>query len=82
VPETKGKTLEDMEPIFGALPPLNVKDLEEQDGSINSPDSPRHLDEKFHGNVTYLETTDPRRGRRSDRSRSVTPTPITRVMSS
>ncbi|PPJ58330.1 hypothetical protein CBER1_04489 [Cercospora berteroae] len=79
VPETKGKTLEDMEPIFGALPPLNTKALEEEG---DSPDSPtREISEKFGGNVSYLETTD-RREARGRRSRSVTPQPIARVMSS
>ncbi|KAM3423967.1 hypothetical protein BST61_g1360 [Cercospora zeina] len=78
VPETKGKTLEDMEPIFGALPPLNTKALEEEG---DAPDSPREMSDKFEGNVSYLETTD-RREARGRRSRSVTPRPITRIMSS
>ncbi|KAF7197981.1 Quinate permease [Pseudocercospora fuligena] len=72
VPETKGKTLEDMEPIFGALPPLTPKIIEEgPDG-----DSAKDLGEKFDGRVSYVE-------RSSNRSRSVTPEPrpIARILS-
>ena len=79
MPETKGKTLEDMEPIFGALPPLNTKILEEEG---DAPDSPNLGEKKFDGNVTYLETTEPHSALRGRRSRSVTPQPIARVLSS
>lgn len=44
--------MEDMEPIFGALPPLNTKIFEV--GSAPDVD-----EKKFDGKVTYFETTEP-----------------------
>lgn len=93
--QTKGKTLEDMEPIFGALPPLNVEvrhvqhvrrqdktDTDTKQKLEEEGDLPLPKDEKFGGTVTYLETTDTTdRGRRS-RSRTPEPRPLARIMSS
>ncbi|KAF2161116.1 hypothetical protein M409DRAFT_69970 [Zasmidium cellare ATCC 36951] len=73
VPETKGKTLEDMEPIFGAP---NALDTSSKLGGDEDPEGASHIEKKFGEKVTYIEST-----RERSRTRTPEPQPVTRILS-
>lgn len=56
VPETKGKSLEDMEPIFGAPTVLDIKTADDPEDAPGTTLDEKKLDSS---KVTYIETTSP-----------------------